>query len=192
MKKRYTLDQDVICHVFKSGERANGTAEPNDGGGGHATQDIANKISAYSIIGVPLGKKDVAATWFAKTKAEAILCPFPHIATFTFAGTTYTKKSMFPGNVTKAELVKTIERALTSPTHAHTYNGAAAVNSANGLPFVPGKDFKRKLSGVTNGDYVFGRANGISIKGQKKGAHGAGLTSAFPDTDNFYWKPTAG
>ncbi|WP_271103055.1 hypothetical protein [Pseudomonas tohonis] len=189
MKKRYTLDQDVICHIFKSGKHANNLSEPNDGAGGHATHDIKSKITEYTILAVPQAKQGELAGWAGKTLSERILCPYPHVATFKIGTQSYNSKSMFPGTGTKAELIKTIERALTSGTSAHTYNGSAKVNAASGRAWVAPADFKRPLSDMTteNGDYVVGRANGLRIKGQKKGAGGAGLTSAFPDTTGFYW-----
>ncbi len=190
MKKRYNLDQDVICHIFKHGKRANGTIEPNDGAGGHATQDKASSITEYKITAVPQAKKAEADTWFKAKKADAIACPFPHVATFKIGTQAYHNKSMFPGHVTKAALIKTIERALSSATSAHTYNGSARVNSANGIAWVAPGDFKRPISDSTveNGGYVVGRADGIRIKGQKKGADDGDLTSAFPDTKGFYQK----
>lgn len=189
MKKRYTLDQNVICHIFKSGKHTNNVIEPNDGAGGHAVQDIRSKITEYTILAVPQANKADLTEWAKKKLEERLLCPYPHVATFKFSGQSYNSKSMFPGTGTKDELIKTIERALTSGTSAHTYNGSAKVNAANGKAWVAPADFKRPLSDMTveNGDYVVGRANGLRIKGQKKGAGGAGLTSAFPDTTGFYW-----
>ena len=190
MKKRYSLDQDVVCHIFKKGKRKDGTPEPNDGAGGHATQDVAAALTEYKILAVPQSKREQAATWFSAGKAQAILCPFPHVATFKIGNQAYNSKSMFPGNLTKAELIKSIERALTSATSAHTYNGSAKVNSANGRAWVAPADFVRPLSDMTieNGVYVVGRANGMRIKGQKKGANDGELSSAFPDATGFYWK----
>lgn len=184
MKKRYTLDPDIVCHVFKSGTRNDGTIEPNDGAGGHAVQDIKSKITEYKIDAIPREKRGGATNWLAAAKDVAILCPFAHVATFKLAGQAYIQKSMFPGNVTKAELIKTIERALTSPTSSHCYNGFVHKNKVS----LPTSEFERQLSdNVIEGGYVLGRANGIRIKGQTKGADKGALTSAFPDTTNFFW-----
>ncbi|WP_102110386.1 hypothetical protein [Oceaniglobus roseus] len=185
MQKRYKLDQDVICHVWKSGTRTNGTKEPNDGAGGHATQDITP--TDYQIVGIPPSRKGEADKWFKATLSEALKCPFAHIASFKIGTTKYLNKSMFPCTEKKDDLIKTIERALSSCTPGHTYDGQAKINASSGKPIVTAKDYVRPLSDMTveNGAYVVGRANGLRIKGQCKGAGAGGLTSVFPDTRGF-------
>lgn len=189
MKKRYTLDQDVICHIFKSGTRGNKTVEPNDGSGGHAVQDIITKISAYKILSIPIHKKSEADTWKSATLEQARLCPFPHVATFTFNNVTYTKKSMFPGHLKKEDVIKTIERALTSPTSGHTYAKSSVQRDGKDKTVVSPQDWRRQISDkvIDGGDYVEGKANGITVRGQVKGhAKGQDLTSAFPNTIGFF------
>lgn len=184
MKKRYTLDPDIVCHIFKSGTRSNGTVEPNDGAGGHAVHDVKAKITEYKIDAIPPDKRGGTTNWLAAAMEVAMLCPFAHVATFKIGTQAYHQKSMFPGTGTKDNLIKTIERALTSPTSSHCYNGYNKAHKG----WISTADFERQLSDQTiEGGYVLGRANGIRIKGQTKGADKGALTSAFPDTTNFYW-----
>jgi len=182
MQKRYKLSKSVVDHIFKTG------AEANDGSGGHATQAM-NNIKKYTITHIPQHKSDEAQKWRMSEIKTAIKCPFPHIATFEIGSQTYTNKSMFPGSVTKAELIKTIERALTSTTSGHTYpNSSSPLKDDGTRTWIRPSDWRRKITdhSISSGDYVKGKANGITVIGQVKGhAGGEDLTSAFPHTVGF-------
>jgi hypothetical protein len=93
MKKRYALEVDVICHIFKKGTRSDGTQEPNDGSGGHATQDQFSAISEYKILAIPPKMKHEAAVWFQAETAKAKTCPYAHVASFKIGTQSYTNKS---------------------------------------------------------------------------------------------------
>lgn len=183
MKKRYSLSKKVIDHVFKSG------GEANDGSGGHATQDM-NNITEYAITHIPPHKKGEAEDWKKATNEKAVACPFAHIATYKRSTQKYIEKSMFPGHVTRTELIKTIERALSSTTKGHTYPISSSPLQDDGTrTWIRPSDWRRKITdhSICSGDYVKGRANGITVVGQVKGhADGEDLTSAFPHTVGFY------
>ena len=184
MKKRYVLSQKVIDHIFKIG-----SDKTNDGAGGHSTVEM-DDVTEYKITHIPVHKKDEADNWKRMDLAEAKRCPFPHVATYKRGARLYNQKSMFPGNVKKADLIKTIERALTSPSRGHTYaKTSSPMASDKTRQWINPNDWKRQITdnSISGGDYVKGRANGIIVIGQVKG-HGEGedLTSAFPHTVGFH------